>query len=471
VSRALLDAKADLTIKDSLGATALIIAVQHQCYKSILLLLNRSKQRDAMLGEGDKNGCTVSHWAAYKGDLTSLKLLDYFGADLQSLDSAKMLPIHRATCASQFSVIEFLVEKRSDFNQRNGEQKSCLDIASDQQDVHMQSLFKKLMKKAESTSKGKTVTDVEQGGDTSDGKEGEKKTSLMQTIMKDKAAHKIFPVFWLVCVSMAMFEYLMDLRMTSYQVAPTAALLFELGVPMSVALFAFVVFKDPGKIPARTKGHSGVEELMKALDGGSEDSSALDISRLCTTTWVLKDLRTKYCTQTGACVEEFDHYCVWLNTSIGKGNHREFVGLAIVEWCTQVVHIYLCWCMTLSLVPYQSLGNWVFGVMTGYPLLALIWIVQIITAPWVFMLVLHQGRLIAMNLTTNEMMNMHRYEHFWSAVQLAPGRTQKMFRNPFNKGNYLKNCLDFWWSRGRSDRGPASATSGCKGCASGHCHR
>merc|ERR1712232_1437384 len=134
-----------------------------------------------------------------------------------------------------------------------------------------------------------------------------------------------------------MFEYLTDLRATSYEVAPTSSFLFELGVPLSLALFALVALKDPGKIPARAKGYSGVEELMKALDSNAE--SVPDVSRLCTTTWVLKDLRTKYCTQTGACVEEFDHYCVWLNCAIGKNNHRQFVCLAMVEWLTQVCHL------------------------------------------------------------------------------------------------------------------------------------
>ncbi|CAK0831550.1 unnamed protein product, partial [Prorocentrum cordatum] len=421
--------------------------------------------RDAILGEKDNNGCTAAHWAAYKGDLRGLQLLDYFGADLQATDKMEMTPLHRATCASQSSVVEFLVEKRCDIGQRNGEQKSCMDIAADKQDVVLQAVFKRLMKKP-SASTGKAAADVEQGGGANT--EGEtQKTGLIQTIMKDKAAHKMFPVFWLVCVSMATFEYLMDLRLTSYEVAPTASLLFELGAPLSLAIFAVVALKDPGRIMARAKGHSGVEELMKALDSNSE--TVPDLSRLCTTTWVMKDLRTKYCTQTGACVKEFDHYCVWLNTAIGRGNHREFVGLAVVEFCTQICFIYLSWCMALSLVPYTSIGSWLIGVIGGYPLLALIIVIQCLTAPWVLMLLLHQVRLVAMNLTTNEMMNMHRYGHFWTVQELAPGRRTKMFRNPFDKGSTLKNCMDFWWLRRRSDQAPASAQGACGGCAHG-CH-
>merc|ERR1719401_2921770 len=207
---------------------------------------------------------------------------------------------------------------------------------------------------------------------------------------------------------------------------------------------------DPGKLPVRTRGHSGVEEIQKALDRDVPDDSLPDINRLCTTTWVLKDLRTKYCSSTCACVDEFDHYCIWLNCAIGKGNHRQFVGLAIVEFLTQSTHIYLIWAMSTTLVKYTSFGSWLFQVITGYPLLALITILQCVTAPWVLMLIIHQSRLIMMNLTTNEMMNMHRYEHFWKMTMAAPGRFSKTYHNPFDKGGRVKNCLDFWWLKNRS---------------------
>lgn len=457
VTRLLLAAKASVQTRDSLGATPLMIAIQHKNHSSVLLLMHRGQK--AILDDGDKNGCTSAHWAAYKGDLTALKLLDYFGADLLALDNSKMMPLHRAVCASQAQVVEFLLEKRSDANQRNADGKTILDITEEQGDKSMQNLLKKLMKKSD-PSKSSTkveVLDAETGnaGESAEASEAEakpkKKETWMQTMMKvgqDKTAQKAFPVFWLVCVSMATFEYLMDLRITSYQVAPTASMLFEVGVPLSLSLFFLVALKDPGKIPARPKGNSGVEELMRALD--SDADKVPDISRLCTTTWVLKDLRTKYCSQTGACVEEFDHWCVWLNCSIGKNNHRQFMCLAIVEWFTQLCHIYLCWCMARSLVPYQSIGSWLAGVVTGYPLLTLVWLIQLLTCPFVLMLVIYQSRLIGMNLTTNEMMNAHRYEHFWVTANVMPGRMQKMYRNPFNKGSIVMNCLDFWWFRSRS---------------------
>merc|ERR1712157_12061 len=112
MAKLLIDAKANLQLHDSLGATWVMLAVQHKQYAVFLLLMHRGK--DSLLGDTDKNGCSAAHWAAYKGDDTALKLLDYFGADMTALDRQKMLPLHRAVCASQVSVVKFLVERKSD---------------------------------------------------------------------------------------------------------------------------------------------------------------------------------------------------------------------------------------------------------------------------------------------------------------------------------------------------------------------
>ena len=67
----------------------------------------------------------------------------------------------------------------------------------------------------------------------------------------------------------------------------------------------------------------------------------------------------------------------------------------------------------------------------------------------------HKARLIALNMTTNEMMNIHRYRHFW-----VMGR----FNNPFHKGGVVKNCLDFWWTRRRAQDGSPPACHVHKAC-------
>merc|ERR1712217_634536 len=201
---------------------------------------------------------------------------------------------------------------------------------------------------------------------------------------------------------------------------------------------------------------------MNSIDSDCPDNQLPDVSRLCTTSWVLKDSRSKFCSQTGACIEEFDHYCIWLNTAIGKRNHRQFICLVMVECCTQICNVYLCWSVLRTLVPYQSCLSWVFCVVINYPLLVLLVILHFITAPWVCLLTYQHLRMVSANITTNEMMNVHRYKHFW----ITSSGPQKKFRNPFNKGGFFQNHLDFWWQRTRSqikDK-PQSCTAACRGC-------
>jgi hypothetical protein len=470
-ARILLDGKANVQHKDSLGATALMIAIQHRQYEPLLILLNRG-DKVALLADKDKNGCSPAHWAAYKGDLKSLQLLDYFGADMCSLDNQKMLPLHRATTASQHQVVQFLLEKQCDPNLRNADDESCLDIAVKNNDQAMQTVLKALAsKKPHSGGEvqfGNDALDLERG--TGSGKDKDSGLGAIKSAFTDKGAQKMFPCFWLICVSLAVFEYIVDLRKTSYTVAPYASMAFELGVPLSLACFFLVALSDPGKVPSKARGNSGVEEIMRALDGPMpSDGKGPDINRLCTTTWVLKGLRTKYCAQTGACVEEFDHYCVWLNCAIGKGNHRQFVLLALVEFLTQVQHLYVNYHLSTSLYPYETFGAWLYGMFTGYPLFILISVAHCLTAPWVLMLFIHQSRLIVMNMTTNEMLNAHRYEHFWVASSGMGGRMQKSYRNPFTKGGFVANCLDFWVTRRRSETPNMDAT-GCCSHNHGHSH-
>merc|ERR1719221_1752063 len=92
----------------------------------------------------------------------------------------------------------------------------------------------------------------------------------MRNAWNDRNLQKAFPTFWLVCVSLALFEYLMDLRAAAWSVAPTTSFVFEIGVPLSVSFFAYVALIDPGKVPAKTPGASGVEELMRAIDAPGE---------------------------------------------------------------------------------------------------------------------------------------------------------------------------------------------------------
>jgi len=444
-AKVLLDARADPLARDSLGASPLVLCIQHQKPASFLLLVSAEGTRDKLLRSADKNGCGPVHWAAYKNDLTSLKLLEYFDADFCTVDELRMTPLHRAVTAGASRVFEFLLDQKVDPSAREAQGRNVLDLAKDQSDA---SARRALLQLLEHPGQADGRGDAEQAMG-SELRRRPKKDPAAD--LKVKFAHNAAATFWFVSVSLASFQYLTDIRDASWSAAPYVALAFELGVPATLALFLVTVQLDPGTVPPRPKRASGVEEIMRSLEASGE----ADIDRLCTTTWVLKGPRTKFCVRTNACVREFDHFCGWLNVAIGRGNHRPFIFLSCLEPAVQFCHLYLCWIAAGVLVEASTDGSstWALSVATGYPLLVLISCLHVMTAPMVTMLALNQLKLIWVNLTTNEMLNSYRYGHFWEEVE-RDGAKKKVFKNPFHKGNAVRNCLDFWWTRRREDRGP-----------------
>jgi hypothetical protein len=61
----------------------------------------------------------------------------------------------------------------------------------------------------------------------------------------------------------------------------------------------------------------------------------------CRTTLIQKPMRSKYCVKTGAVVARMDHYCIWLNITVGFGNHRSFILLLVSHFVAAAMGIVL----------------------------------------------------------------------------------------------------------------------------------
>merc|ERR1719161_333106 len=116
-----------------------------------------------------------------------------------------------------------------------------------------------------------------------------------------------------------------------------------------------------------------------------------------------------------------------------------------------MMHVYMLVQLLMSEITWNGSGYFptMSTVVTVYPLVCMVLLVHTFTIPWIVVLTLHQLRLVATNMTTNEMINLNRYDHFW--VMSGHGRR---LQNPFDKGGVPRNCLDFWWYRNRSYRPP-----------------
>lgn len=257
----------------------------------------------------------------------------------------------------------------------------------------------------------------------------------------DKLKMYMPTMFWLACVSLTSFEYLVEVRTIGWIVAPIGAFLFEVGVPLSLLMFFYVSNSKPGCVPPRLQKQA-MEELEEAFAAGTHQKAP----NLCAATWVIKPRRSKYCQFTNQVVLEFDHFCGWLNCAIGRDNHRSFVVLTAIEWVTQISYVYTAFWVALEFVPYNnSVLRWFFSSF-AHPLLMLCLMLHMVTAFYVAGLLKYQLSMIALSYTTNEHLNAERYGYATVSGSLKGSL--------FCKGGTRENCLDFWWYRNRGDYAP-----------------
>lgn len=442
VSKVLLDASANPEHKDNSGVTPFILSVQHKQHMALLFLASRVAPNE-LLEVRDANGCQAVHWAAYLGSIDSLRLLSYFDADFCSLDNGGCTPLHRAIMNPQLGnkadVLKFLLENKADATVMDYKERNCIDLAQQLgQQIALQALSKLMARRSPAYASD----------------DGFRK-------YKQFLKERMFTICWWCCVFLCVIQYFKEMRELSWSLTPFAAILFEVGLPLMAISFIYTSYLDPGSVLVRMKRGSGVEEIMAAFSRPDSQGDDLSFERLCLTTWALKGLRTKYCTSTGTCIEEFDHFCPWMNSPVGRGNHRLFVfhtcAQLLVLWC----QFYSCFRRLSDLKANHRAANpdvgfckCLFALASDHPLLMLVLLVEtgalLVVAPLAF----DQMMGIFRNLTTNEKINMKRYQHFWEMAERPSGETYWKFTNPFDKGSLWLNWLDFWWMRTRREKRP-----------------
>ena len=428
------DFKANVSGHDSLRADSVILATQHHQHNTVLLL---QKWRHA-LEMTDVSGCTAVHWAAYKGDVTMLRIFSYFNTDMNAVDGQGMTPLHRAVSEGQSDCALFLVEKcGANPELKNYKDESALDISKR---LENRMLFFALQTK----------------------KDAKESSSF--------GAHWGLPIVFMACMSITLICFLAYFVKTGSFYLTSA---FVVCAVLANALYVNLLVADPGFVPRRRVGQSAVEELQEKLDASGPLDKDLGIGKICVTCWERKELdrRMKHCAVCDRCVDEFDHHCGWINNCVAEKNHRRFV---------LMVAFVLAGMTLFSIISVQHALNsplsWL-DLLLSKPLLLPAWIIHLMVVPWLAILCFMQLRSIALNLNTNEMINMHRYAHFWeendnddkdenhhhsvgrhkctSSQGKGCGHSKqpagKKFRNPFDQG-VLGNCKYFWFSKGTKSR-------------------
>jgi hypothetical protein len=122
---------------------------------------------------------------------------------------------------------------------------------------------------------------------------------------------------------------------------------FLLGGWMMAVSFYKAVFTEPGynesneflELPAYA-GRPKVDPERP------EEVVAMDAVRWCKKCKLYKPDRTHHCSNAGACVLRMDHYCPWVNQTVGQRNHKFF--FLFLFWGT-ILCTYACVVLLLTL--------------------------------------------------------------------------------------------------------------------------
>jgi palmitoyltransferase len=214
--------------------------------------------------------------------------------------------------------------------------------------------------------------------------------------------------------------------------ATTSACVLLMIVSWAVLVY---VYRDPGTVyEDRAKTYSQLFEDVAS--SGSEP----DPRKWCTTTLVRKPLRAKYDAPTGLLVARHDHFCVWLDTAVGFGNHRVFMVFVFFQVASHYLFATFGWMNIVAFLEAQSATD--FCDVTTLLFSPRVWGLFVLTlcaticALGLSFLLGQQTDGAFTNITTNERINKKRYN--WLLDDEG-----KRFVNRFDTGSLLANFTEF----------------------------
>lgn len=151
----------------------------------------------------------------------------------------------------------------------------------------------------------------------------------------------------------------------------------------------------------------------------ASSQAAVELQRICPSCWIVKGLRTKHCSVCDKCCEIMDHHCVWLNTCVGKKNHRLFASFVALAGFSQMHQMALLALIAVSSVASLAFGKRLIKVDFGAPQCFFILAaggIHFLTFGWSFSLFGAQFKDIFEGTTINESISQIRYAHFQLAV-------------------------------------------------------
>lgn len=199
------------------------------------------------------------------------------------------------------------------------------------------------------------------------------------------------------------------------------------------------------KLIRLSRSDPGIVKVNKAQDDKvflQELDQGISPPPICSKCLIRKPLRSKHCNNIGKCVISYDHYCVWVNNTIGINNRLDFIITISMLCALQFVSIPFYYKTINSIASNGTdIFHWTdaFLMLRNYPALVLCFIYQPLISLWEFHLIITQLYLVAKNLTLFEVTNHSRQRFLTKIVE----NDQTYYVNKFDRG-IMQNIKDFF---------------------------
>eukprot|EP00056_Hartaetosiga_gracilis_P009054 m.129722 g.129722 ORF g.129722 m.129722 type:complete len:619 (-) comp13050_c6_seq2:128-1984(-) len=111
--------------------------------------------------------------------------------------------------------------------------------------------------------------------------------------------------------------------------------------------FARVHFYDPGTLDISRRNRNKVINDLA-------NENCLDKAHICPTCLIRRPLRSKHCANIDRCVAKFDHFCPFVENTIGAKNHKYFVLNILSCLCANIIFLVFSWQYMSYLSPIET---------------------------------------------------------------------------------------------------------------------
>uniref|UniRef100_A0A0E0F6I2 S-acyltransferase n=1 Tax=Oryza meridionalis TaxID=40149 RepID=A0A0E0F6I2_9ORYZ len=359
----------------------------------------------------DNDGRSPLHWAAYKGNADTIRLLLFMDANQVRQDKNGCTPLHWAAIRGNYEVCTVLVHAgtKEELTLKDSGGFTPVELANDKSHRHLSYIL----------------------------------SNATKVTFEDKYCSGRSRKIGYAPILFCFLIVLITLFLNSIIFAPnfsriTAAVGIWSWGAISLAFASLVMFyrvsrKNPGYIQANTKRLDPKEPLME-IDLNSSAWTG-NWSQLCPTCKIIRPMRSKHCPTCKHCVEQFDHHCPWISNCVGRRNKWDFFVFLCMGTTTAflgaAIGFHRLWTEPIIL---SSSESWINFMLSNHPGAVLFMFMDAFLLTGALILTGAQATQIARNLTTNEAANQSRYAY----LRGPDGR----FRNPYSRG-CRRNCTDF----------------------------